>query len=454
MAGARTIDPDLCVIGGGGAGHAAAFAAAGLGLSCVLIEKRLPLGRGAARDLALDILVGAPPGADFAALRERIGRAVDRAAPLHAAERLRAAGVEVLEGTGRFADGTSMAVGPTTVRARRFVIATGARPVVPAIPGLDVVRHRTSESLHDATGVPERLAVVGRAPEAVELAQAFARLGSSVTLVGGAPAGVDPELWEVVRLALLRDGVDLRPDPVERIEPRGAGAVLHLGGDRPGPVEVTDLLVADGFRPVTDGLGLERGGVARRDGLLVLRPNLRTSNRRVFAVGDVLGAAARGPAGVPAQVATVMRAAFLRQPVRYRPDRIARVLRTDPPLAEVGLSEAEARARDRAVRVDRAPFADNERALATGGATGHLKTVAAANGRVLGAALVGARADDLIAPWVLAVDQGLPLGAIAAAGFAQPSLSHTARRAALGLLVARLRGPWVKRALAVLRRLG
>lgn len=452
MATADPLRPDLCVIGGGAAGSAMAYAAVGLGLSCVLVETRSPLGRGQARDLALDALIGAAPSTDFETLRERIGLAVARTAPLHGAERLRAAGVRVVEATARFTDRTTVEAAGLRIRARRFVLATGARPVLPEVPGLDVVRCRTLDSVGEQTALPGSLAVVGSAPDAPALAQAFRRLGAAVTMVGHAPA-TDPELWGVVREALLREGVALHPGPLQRIEPGGSGAILHVGGDRPARVEVADVILAGATRPATDGLGLDQAGVARVEGRLVLRPDLRTSNTRVFAVGDVLGPAARGAAGLPAQVGTVVRAAFLRQPARYRPERVARVVRTDPPLAEVGLSEAEARATGD-IRLFRVPFAELDRAAAAGIARGHLKVVATPGGRVLGAGFAGARAEDLIAPWVLAVRQGLSLDAMAEAGFAQPSLSDASRRAGLAFVVTRLRGSWVRRALAVMRRLG
>ncbi len=451
MTGAPPLKPDLCVIGGGAAGQASAFAAVALGLSCTVVEKRLPLGRGQARDLALDILLNASPGETYAALRDRIGAAVARMAPLHGAERLRAAGVQVVEGAGRFTDPHTVGVGTIAIRARRFVIASGARAGGPSIPGLDAVRHVTPETWHEMVRRPEHLAVIGSDARAFELAQAFRQLGSAVTLVAADHPG-DPELWDVVRLALLRDGIAMHAGPVGRIEPQGTGAILHLLGPDPGTVEVSDLFIADSTTPLTEGIGLDRAGIRRESGRLVLRADLRTTNRRVFAVGDVMGAG--GPAALSAQVGTVMRAAFLRQPIRYRPERVAQVLRTIPPLATVGLTEAEARARGAAVRVFRTAFADNEHALATGATQGHLKVVATADGHILGAGVVGARADDLIGPWVLAVGQGLRLEAMATAAFAQPSLSDTSRRAALPVLVARLRSPWVKRALALMRRLG
>ncbi len=453
MAGQDTLEPDLCVVGGGTAGSALALAAAGLGLACVLVERRLPLGRGAFADIVADELIAAG-GGDFAGLRGRIGRRVARAAPAVSVERLRAAGVRVLEASGRFADPVTLSAGPFTVRARRFALATGARPAVPAVPGLEVVRYRTPDALGGLAHLPERLVVIGADPRAAELAQAFRRLGSAVTLVGGPPP-VDPELWGHAEAALRRDGVDLRPGPVLRVEPRGTGAAVTLGGDRPGTVEASDLLVADGAAPVTGGLGLSRAGIARAaDGGLVLRADLRTGNRRVFALGDVLGPLAAGPAGLPVQVGTVLRAGFLRQPVRYAPDRVARVLRTVPPLAETGLGEAEARRRHRMAGVFRAPLADAERGFGAADAPGHLKVVTGAGGRVLGAGIVGPRAEDLLGPWVLAVSAGLTLGAVATAPFAQPSLSDASRRAALAYLTARLRSPFVKRLMAVVRRLG
>ncbi len=454
MAVSEALNPDLCVIGSGPAGFSLALAAAGLGLSCVLVEVRLPFGRSQAGDLALDMLIAAPAGQPFADLRQRIGRAVATAAPANSAERLRAVGVQVLHGTGRFTGRRTVTVGATVIQARRIVVATGARPTIPKIDGIGLIHVLTQDTVFGLTELPARLAIVGDAPIAFELAQAFRRLGSAVALIT-ASRPADPELWAPVNAALMREGVDLRAgSTVERVEPRGSGAVLTVAGDNPGSVEATHVLVAAGTTPFTESLGLDRAGISMEGQSPLVGRDLRTSNRRVFAIGDVLAAKSPGPAAIPVEVAAVLRAAFFRQPVRYAPHLVPRTMRTSPGLAEIGWSESTARRHHPAAIVLRAPFAENDRAIATGSTDGHVKVVATKSGQVLGVGIVGPQAAELIAPWGLAMAQGLRLGVLASMPSPQPSLQDASRRAALAFVAGRLRRPWVKRVLGALRLLG
>ncbi len=437
--------PDLCVIGGGPAGFAMASAAVGLGLSCILIDEGPRLGRSQAADLAADILLAARPGDTWAALRDRAGRAIAARAPQHDAARLRAMGVTVLGERARFLDPDTLAAGVASIRARRFVVATGAAAVPPPA---DAARGLlTPEALPTLDAVPPRLAVLGGTAAALEWAQLFARLGAAVTLAGPAPAVADPEFLDAIRNALARDGVETRwGDEIDRIAGNGAAARHDPGR---GTVTAGHVLAA-GFRaPRVADLGLDRAGVGVEAGAPVVRGDLRTRNPRVYAIGDVLGGTG-GASAIPVQVGLVIRAAFFRQPVRYRPERVPTVVRTSPALARVGWSEAEARDRAGAVAVHRWPLADAEGAAARGDVEGWVKVVATPGGTVLGVTVLGPGAGDLIVPWCVAVARNISLDAMASV----PGLADASRRAALSFVAGRLRRPWVRRTLGLLRRLG
>jgi pyruvate/2-oxoglutarate dehydrogenase complex dihydrolipoamide dehydrogenase (E3) component len=465
---ASVLTPDLCVIGGGLAGSSVALAAAALGLACVVVDKQAHLGRGQAGDLALETLIAAahaasPSGdpaqnqAAFQEIRDRIGRAIHTAAPNHSAERLRSLGVTVLRATGRFTAPDTVVAGAVSIKARRFVIATGARPALPKIEGLEIVRALTIDTIAGLIDLPTRLAIIGSAPLAYELAQAFRRLGSDVALIGTAktPPIPDQELLAAVETAFIRDGIRLYPNSeVRQLRPNGSGVDILLGDTIPTAIGASHLLVAGGRRPFIENLGLDRARVLCFAGVPVTRHDFRTSNRRVFAMGDVAGSGFAAATLVPAQVGLILRAAFLRQPVRFRPASIPRVLRTDPALAYVGAGEAEARVSHRAIRVWRSAFAENERALSTGTVQGQVKIVATPRGQVLGAGIVGTRAEDLITPWILSIARGVKLGQMATLPMPQPSLSDASRRAALGSVAEKLRSPWVKRALELIKLLG
>ena len=219
-------------------------------------------------------------------------------------------------------------------------------------------------------------------------------------------------------------------------------------------VRASHLLVAAGRRPFVEGLALDRAGIRCVDGTPVLGADLRTSNRRVFAIGDVTGTGIPAATLVTVQVNLVLRAAFLRQPMRFEVTHLPRVIRTRPAFAAVGLTEDQARGMHRTIRIHRWPMAENERAVALEQPHGLVKVVTTLGGRVLGAGIVAPYADELIAPWTLAIAHGLRIDALATMAVPQPSLGEAGRRAALTFVATRLRSPWIKRALGVMRLLG
>ena len=453
------IRADLCVIGAGSGGLSIAAGAVQMGASVILIEQSRMggecLNTGCVPSKAL--LAAAARGDDFAAAYDHMRQVIAAIEPHDSAERFRGLGAHVVFGKAQFVARRFLEVGDTSVTARRFIVATGSAPVIPSIPGLDSVPYFTNETLFDSAPEPSHLLVLGGGPVGVEMAQAYRRLGAEVTLVEGKRllGRDDPELVPIVRAQLIEDGVTIHEEtPVTAVEADGAGVALTCGsGDASLRLSGSHLLVAAGRRPKIEGLGLEDAGVALNDGVPLIDARLRTTNKRIFAIGDVVGPY-RFTHTASYQARIVITNALFRLPARVRYDAVPWVTYTDPELAHVGLSEAEARAKSNEVRILRFPFEENDRAIAEGATRGLVKVVATRRGRVLGASIVGAHAGELILPWVLAVKYRLGVGKLAQAIVPYPTLSEASARAAGSFHAPMLFGPRTKRLVRMLARLG
>ena len=453
------IRADLCVIGAGSGGLSIAAGAVQMGASVILIEQSRMggecLNTGCVPSKAL--LAAAARGDDFAAAYDHMRQVIAAIEPHDSAERFRGLGAHVVFGKAQFVARRFLEVGDTSVTARRFIVATGSAPVIPSIPGLDSVPYFTNETLFDSAPEPRHLLVLGGGPVGVEMAQAYRRLGAEVTLVEGKRllGRDDPELVAIVRAQLIEDGVTIHEEtPVTAVEADGAGVALTCGsGDASVRLSGSHLLVAAGRRPKIEGLGLEDAGVALNDGVPLIDARLRTTNKRIFAIGDVVGPY-RFTHTASYQARIVITNALFRLPARVRYDAVPWVTYTDPELAHVGLSEAEARAKSNEVRILRFPFEENDRAIAEGATRGLVKVVATRRGRVLGASIVGAHAGELILPWVLAVKYRLGVGKLAQAIVPYPTLSEASARAAGSFHAPMLFGPRTKRLVRMLARLG
>ena len=453
------IRADLCVIGAGSGGLSIAAGAVQMGASVILIEQSRMggecLNTGCVPSKAL--LAAAARGDDFAAAYDHMRQVIAAIEPHDSAERFRGLGAHVVFGKAQFVARRFLEVGDTSVTARRFIVATGSAPVIPSIPGLDSVPYFTNETLFDSAPEPSHLLVLGGGPVGVEMAQAYRRLGAEVTLVEGKRllGRDDPELVPIVRAQLIEDGVTIHEEtPVTAVEADGAGVALTCGsGDASLRLSGSHLLVAAGRRPKIEGLGLEDAGVALNDGVPLIDARLRTTNKRIFAIGDVVGPY-RFTHTASYQARIVITNALFRLPARVRYDAVPWVTYTDPELAHVGLSEAEARAKGNEVRILRFPFEENDRAIAEGATRGLVKVVATRRGRVLGASIVGAHAGELILPWVLAVKYRLGVGKLAQAIVPYPTLSEASARAAGSFHAPMLFGPRTKRLVRMLARLG
>ncbi|HUD50678.1 dihydrolipoyl dehydrogenase family protein [Parvibaculum sp.] len=449
---AQTIKADICVIGAGSGGLSVAAGAAQMGARTVLIERGEMggdcLNTGCVPSKALlaaakhAYMMGegepfgigkAKPKVDFEKVNAHVKGVIAAIAPNDSIARFEGLGVTVIKEHARFKDARTVVAGRKEIRARRFVVATGSHPAVPPIPGLDSVPFLTNETIFNNTTRPDHLIVIGGGPIGMELAQAHRRLGSKVTVIEAAKvlAKDDPELSAFVADRLIREGVDIREGAkVARVEGEaGRISVTVEEGGTTSTIEGTHLLVATGRKPTTDGLDLDKAGIETDAHGIKVDDRLRTRNKRVFAIGDAIGGlqfthVANYHAGI------VIRNALFRLPAKVDYGAIPWVTYTDPELAHVGITEAEARARHMKINVLRWHLAENDRAQAERETEGEIKLVTDMHSRILGCTIVGPHAGELILPWVLAKSQALKLSAMAGIVAPYPTLSEISKRAA------------------------
>lgn len=428
----RKLKADIVVIGAGSGGLSVASGAAQLGLRVVLFEKgemggdclntgcvpskALIASAHAAHDArtAGRLGVNASPTIDFAAVMAHVRGTIAAIEPHDSQQRFEGLGVTVIREAARFTGLRTVASASVEVTTRKVVIATGSRAKAPPIPGLRGSGFLTNESIWGLTELPRRLIVLGAGPIGLELGQAFRRLGSEVVVVEAAQPlpREDRDLAQPVLEQLAADGVEIFTGRlVDAVERSGDTIAVVSGGHR---IEGSHLLVAVGREAVLDGLNLEAAGIEPGPRGVILDRQLRsTSNPSVFVIGDAAGRAAfTHVAG--AHAGLVVRRALFAQTTDVEALVIPRVTYTDPEIAAVGLSEAEARKQhgDR-IQVLAVPFAGNDRAVAEADTRGLGKLILDPKGRILGAAIVGRGAGELIHPWALAMTAKLKLRAFA-----------------------------------------
>jgi pyruvate/2-oxoglutarate dehydrogenase complex dihydrolipoamide dehydrogenase (E3) component len=444
-------DFDIAVIGAGAAGLTVTAAAAQLGLRVALIERdrmggdclnagcvpsKALLAAGHAAQAARRagrFGIGLPePAIDWQAVAAHVRGTIAAIEPMDSEARYRAMGATVMRGEARFLDPDSIAVDGQRLTARRYVIAAGSRPAVPPIPGLGAVPSLTNATLFERLPQPSHLLILGGGPMGLEMAAAHAALGCRVTLVEQAAiAGTeDPELADVLRGALRRLGVALlEGTPVVAV---AAGPTLILAdGQR---IAGSHLLVAAGRRPNLEALALEAGNVrAGPRGIATDRQLRSPTNRRVYAAGDIADPAGLGPRAFTHvgayHAAIIVRRAIFHLPARLDYRALPRVIYTDPELAQVGMTEAEARAAGLMPYVLRWPLAENDRAIAERDTDGMVKLVVA-RGRVVGAGIVAPHAGEMIGQWALAIAARVRLSTLAGLMLPYPTRADAGKRAA------------------------
>lgn len=472
---------NLVVVGGGTAGLVSAAIAAGLGGKVALVERQLMGGDclnvgcvpskgliAAARKLAEVREAGrfgvrVPDGVtvDFSAVMERMRRLRAGIAPNDSVARFQEKGVEVFLGEGRFTGHDSLEVDGRTLRFAKAVIATGGRASAPPIAGLDQVPYLTNETLFSLTELPLRLVVLGAGPIGCEMAQSFARFGSRVTLVELGPHVLmreDPDAAAIVQGALERDGVEvLAGAATERVLQRDGETVVRLAIDgQTREVAGGALLVAVGRRPNVDGLGLEHAGVVydERRGVQV-DDRLRTTNRDIFAAGDVCSRH-QFTHTADFQARLVVRNALFGGRSKVSDLVVPWVTYTDPEVAHVGLYEHEAAEQGLEVDTYVQPLDDVDRALLDGETEGFVKVHVARGGdTLLGATIVARHAGEMIGELTLAQRAGVGLGTVADTIHPYPTQAEAIRRTGDQYSRTRLTpgvAKWMARWLAFTRR--
>jgi len=388
----------------------------------------------------------------MARVNARIRAVIDHIQQHDDPARFREYGCEVVFGAARFVDAHTVEVEGRRITGRRFVIATGSRPAVPSIPGLQEAGFLTNLDLFSLPVRPRRLLVLGGGPIGVEMGQAFARLGSQVTILQRGAHLLpqeDPELTDELAACLQQEGIAIHTGvDVTRVSRQGAGIRVEAGELQ---LEADQILVATGRQANVEELGLAAAGVACSAGGIEVDRRMRTSQKHIYACGDVCGPYAFTHMA-EYQAGIVISNAVFRFPKKADYRIVPKVTYTDPELASVGLNEAQARQQGRDVTVLRFPFARVDRALTEGDTAGSIKLIVD-RGKVLGATILGAQAGELLHEIVLAMQTGAKIGAISAAIHAYPTRAQIHRRVVNTYYGRKLFSPGTRRLVRWLNRL-
>ena len=446
------ITADICVIGGGSGGLSVAAGASQMGADVVLLEsgkmggdclnygcvpsKAMIAAAHAAHAVrsAGRFGIGAgEPSVDFEKVHDHVHGVIGAIAPHDSVERFEGMGVRVIQERGRFVGPNKVRAGDTVITAKRIVISTGSRAGVPPIPGLEDVPFLTNETVFDKKAAPAHLIVIGGGPIGSELAQAHRRLGCKVTILEmfSVLGKDDPELTEVVKNRMLSEGIVMREGiKIIRVERADNGVAVIIEDDgREDRIEGSDLLVSAGRVPNLEGLDLEAAGIDYDKRGVTVDARLRSTNRKVFAIGDVAGGFQfTHVAGYHAGI--VIRNALFRWPAKVDYSALSWVTYTDPELAHVGMTEAQAREKHGNIRVLRHAFAENDRAQAERETDGLAKIITTGKGVIVGASIVGPHAGELLQSWILPIQKKMKIGAVAGLIIPYPTLGEVNKRAA------------------------
>ena len=464
---------DICVIGAGSGGLSVASAAAQLGLNVVLIEghkmggdclnygcipsKALIAASKSAYALTKGDAFGirsVSPEIEFSDVKKHISRVIKKIEPHDSVERFEKLGVNVIQNYGKFISKNQVLAGDQLIVARRFVIATGSEPLIPKIKGLDKVEYYTNKNIFEISECPKHLIVIGGGPIGIEIAQAYARLGAAVTVLEARNIldNDDPEAVRVVMAQLEKDGVKI----VEHQE------VTYIEKDRNNIKVMTSdetiyngshLLIAAGREPNTKHLDLDKAVVIQSNKNIKVNAFLKTSNKRVFAIGDVIGErqfthTAEYHAGI------IIKSAAFGLKSKEKKYHIPWTTYLDPEISQVGLTEKQACNKyGKRVTVVKVKYSNNDRAITELEPVGFVK-VMVFKGRPVGATIVGKHAGELIQIWCLAISSKLKMTAISAMVSPYPTLGELNKRVSNAYLAPKvLNSSIIKRFVRIIQRL-
>lgn len=443
------IKTDVLVIGAGSGGLSVAAGASQMGADVVLLEghkmggdclnygcipsKALIAAAKVAHAQANAAQFGIAnqvPDVDFAAVMDHVAGVIAQIAPVDSQERFERLGVRVIRDYGSFVSPSEVQAGNTIIAARRIVIATGSRPLVPPVPGLETVPYLTNETLFDLREKPEHLLIVGGGPIGMEMAQAFVRLGSRVTVIEGdtALAKDDPELATLVLESLRREGVDIAEQAMAA-EIRGSAGTIEVAAKDGRVFRGSHLLIAVGRKANTERLNLAAAGIETSRTGIAVDATLRSTNRKVYAIGDIAGGLQfTHVAGYHAGV--VIRSILFGLPGKAGKSHIPWVTYTDPELAQVGLTEDQAREKHgAALSVVRFRYDEIDRAIAERRTSGQIK-VMVVKGRPVGVSIAGYQAGELINLWALVLANGMKMRDVTSMVAPYPTMGELNKRVA------------------------
>ena len=450
------IQTDICVVGAGSGGLSVAAGAVQMGASVVLIEKSkmggdclntgcvpskaiLAAGHVAQnmRDASAFGIKAIEPEIDWEKVHEHIHQVIAQIEPNDSVERFERLGVKVIQATAEFIDDHTIKAGNKLIKAKYFVVATGSSAFVPPIDGVNDVPYFTNENIFNNTSPIEHLIVIGGGPIGLEMAQAHRRLGAKVTVIEVIKllSKDDPELTRIVLEHLKKEGINFHEGVKSlRFEKHENGIHAFFAENDGSGTKVCDiigshLLIATGRKANVGCLNLEAAGVTYSPRGIEVDQRLRSSNKKIFAIGDVVGPyqfthMAAYQAGI------IIRNILFKIPAKVDYSAVPWVTYTDPELAHVGLTEADAKKQGSKIRVLKWSFKENDRAQAEQRTEGLVKVVVTPKGLILGASIVGLHAGELIQPWILAISQKMKIGAMASAIAPYPTLAEVNKRIA------------------------
>lgn len=471
------ITADICIIGAGSGGLSLAAGTAQLGLKTVLIERAEMggdcLNTGCVPSKALlaaaaraqthrksDIkgIKAQEPDIDFAAVKDYVSDVIGAIAPHDSQQRFESMGVHVIREHARFIDNKTVQAGPHTIKARYFVIATGSRPSIPRIKGAEENKILTNETIFSLREKPHHLLIIGGGPIGLEMAQAHRRLGCDVSIFdrGEILPRDDKDHAAIIREKLTDEGISFYENTAIhslRHTDNGVTLTLETAG-KTKKITGSHILIAAGRAPNTDGLDLDKADIAYTAKGISVDAHLRSTNKRVYAIGDVAG----GPQFT--HIAGYHAGIIIRQicfkifwaKVDYK--ALPWVTYTDPEIAQVGESEATAKEKyGDAIKTVEWSFAENDRAVAQNTTTGQIKAIATKKGHILGVSIVGHSAGELIGLWALAITKNMKIGDITAMIAPYPTLGEISKRAAGAWFTPRLFSDKTKRIVELLQKL-
>ncbi|WP_297772127.1 FAD-dependent oxidoreductase [uncultured Roseovarius sp.] len=468
----QEIKTDLLVIGAGSGGLSVAAGAVQMGASVVLLEGHKMggdcLNYGCVPSKALIAsgkaayaqshaapygVANVTPDVDYAAAKDHVAGVIAQIEPVDSQERFEGLGVRVIRDYGAFISPKQVKAGDHLITARRVIIATGSSPFVPPIPGLDTVPYETNETIFELREKPGHLLIIGGGPIGMEMAQAHRRLGCDVTVIEGAKVlgQDDPELAQVVIDRFKAEGIGIEESAMAS-EIRGKAGAIEVEAKDGRVFKGTHLLMAVGRRANTDSLNLDAAGIETTKRGIKVDASMRTTNRRVYAIGDVAGGLQfTHMAGYHAGL--IIRQALLGLPARERTDHVPWATYTDPEIAHVGLTEEAAR-KEHGGNLDvvRFPYTHNDRAIAERKTDGLIK-VMVVRGRPVGASIAGAQAGELINLWAFILANGFKMKHVANMVAPYPTLGEINKRVAGAYFSPKLfDSPTVKRVVGFVQR--